>query len=114
MVVMAISDVLTLNFFWMVKDEGSWLDIGTSISHFCIASALCIFVAGLEFLSEVFVSGVEIEGDGRRVGNVGERKKVNGMAKEGNGAVGGEKKQLETKFKQGTNVPAGRSGSDVT
>ena len=43
----------------MVRDEGSWLDIGTSISHFCIASLLCAFVAGLEFLSEVFVSGVE-------------------------------------------------------
>ncbi|KAI4198874.1 MAG: hypothetical protein LQ350_005023 [Teloschistes chrysophthalmus] len=64
MVVMAISDVLTLNFFWMVRDEGSWLDIGTSISHFCIASALCVFVAGLEFLSEVFVSGVEVGGGG--------------------------------------------------
>ena len=60
MVVMAISDVLTLNFFWMVRDEGSWLDIGTSISHFCIASLLCVFVAGLEFMSEVFVSGVDV------------------------------------------------------
>ncbi|KAL8999388.1 MAG: hypothetical protein Q9188_005892, partial [Gyalolechia gomerana] len=59
MVVMAISDVLTLNFFWMVRDEGSWLDIGTSISHFCISSLLGVFVAGLEFLSEIFVSGVE-------------------------------------------------------
>ncbi|KAI4166416.1 MAG: hypothetical protein LQ343_008072 [Gyalolechia ehrenbergii] len=62
MVVMAISDVLTLNFFWMVRDEGSWLDIGTSISHFCISSLLGVFVAGLEFLSEVFVSGVEVGG----------------------------------------------------
>jgi phosphatidylinositol glycan class N len=59
MVVMAISDVMTLNFFYMVRDEGSWLDIGMTISHFCIASGLCTFVAGLEFLSEVFVSGVD-------------------------------------------------------
>ncbi|PYH98960.1 GPI-anchor [Aspergillus ellipticus CBS 707.79] len=59
MVVMAISDIMTLNFFYMVRDEGSWLDIGTTISHFCIASFLCAFVAGLEFLSEVILSGVE-------------------------------------------------------
>ena len=63
MLVMAVSDVLTLNFFWSVRDEGSWLDIGTSISNFSIASLLCAFVAGLEFVSEVFVSGVEIEDD---------------------------------------------------
>ena len=60
MVVMAVSDVLTLSFFWMVRDEGSWLDIGTSISHFSIASLLCAFVAMLEFVSEVFVSGVDV------------------------------------------------------
>ncbi|KAI9732570.1 MAG: Glycosyl phosphatidyl inositol anchor synthesis [Cirrosporium novae-zelandiae] len=63
MIVMAISDVMTLNFFYMVRDEGSWLDIGTSISHFCIASLLCVFVAGLEFVSEVFVRGVEMGDD---------------------------------------------------
>lgn len=61
MVVMAISDVLTLNFFFMVRDEGSWLDIGTTISHFCIASLLSVFVAGLEFVSKVFVSGVRVD-----------------------------------------------------
>lgn len=43
-----------------MKDEGSWLGIGTSISHFVIASLLCVFVAGLEFLSEIFVAGVEV------------------------------------------------------
>ncbi|KAJ5580003.1 GPI ethanolamine phosphate transferase 1 [Penicillium hispanicum] len=59
MVVMSISDVMTLNFFYMVRDEGSWLDIGMTISHFCIGSLLSTFVAGLEFLSEQFVSGVE-------------------------------------------------------
>lgn len=61
MIVVSISDVMTLNFFYMVRDEGSWLDIGTTISQFVISSALCIFVAGLEFLSEPLVAGVEFE-----------------------------------------------------
>lgn len=69
MVVMAISDILTMNFFWLVRDEGSWLDIGTSISHFVIASLLCVFVAGLEFVSEIFVSGVDIGTEIQSAGN---------------------------------------------
>ena len=67
MLVMAVSDVLTLNFFWLVRDEGSWLDIGTSISNFSIASMLCAFVALLEFVSEVFVSGVDMEDEGVKI-----------------------------------------------
>jgi phosphatidylinositol glycan class N len=61
MVVMAISDFLTLHFFWVVKDEGSWLEIGSTISHFVIASLLCVFVASLEGVSEMFIAGVEVE-----------------------------------------------------
>ena len=64
MIVMAIGDVMTISFFWMVRDEGSWLDIGTSISHFCIASGFCVFVSVLEVVSEVFVSGVQFGDDG--------------------------------------------------
>jgi phosphatidylinositol glycan class N len=60
MVVMAISDILTLHFFWVVRDEGSWLEIGSTISHFVIASLLCVFVAGLEGVSELFIAGVEV------------------------------------------------------
>jgi phosphatidylinositol glycan class N len=59
MVVMAVSDVMTLSFFYMVKDEGSWLDIGTTISHFVIASLLGVFVAGLELVSGSLVGNVE-------------------------------------------------------
>ncbi|GFF32421.1 GPI ethanolamine phosphate transferase 1 [Aspergillus lentulus] len=62
-VVMGIGDYMTLRFFWAVRDEGSWLEIGESISMFIIASALCVFVAGLEALSEVFVRGVEFQDD---------------------------------------------------
>lgn len=62
MVVMAVSDVMTLSFFYMVKDEGSWLDIGTTISHFVIASLLGVFVAGLELYSEFTIRGVRFGG----------------------------------------------------
>lgn len=58
-VIMGISDYMTLRFFWKVRDEGSWLEIGESISMFIIASALCVFIAGLEALAEVFTRGVE-------------------------------------------------------
>ena len=74
MLVMAISDVMTLHFFWTVKDEGSWLDIGTTISHFVIASLLCVFVAGLEFVSEVLISGVEVDGQDTQQIDGAERK----------------------------------------
>jgi phosphatidylinositol glycan class N len=74
MLVMAISDVMTLNFFWTVKDEGSWLEIGTTISHFVIGSLLCVFVAGLEFLSEVLISGVEVDGQDAQQIDGAERK----------------------------------------
>lgn len=60
MTVMTISDISTLNFFYMVRDDGSWLEIGTTISQFIIANGLCFFVAGLEFASEMFVSGVDL------------------------------------------------------
>jgi phosphatidylinositol glycan class N len=59
--VIAIGDWLTLRFFWSVRDEGSWLEIGESISVFVIASALCVFVAGLEMVSEAFVRGIEFD-----------------------------------------------------
>ena len=61
MVVMAVSDGLTMHFFWVVRDEGSWLEIGSTISHFVIASLLCVFVAILEGVSELFIGGVEVD-----------------------------------------------------
>jgi GPI ethanolamine phosphate transferase 1 len=61
MIVMAISDILTLYFFWVVKDEGSWLEIGSTISHFVIASLMCVFVAALEGVSAMFIAGVDVD-----------------------------------------------------
>ncbi|KAI9774606.1 MAG: Glycosyl phosphatidyl inositol anchor synthesis [Geoglossum simile] len=91
MMVMAISDVLTLNFFYMVRDEGSWLDIGTTISHFCIASLLCVFVAILESVSEVFISGVEVGGkvEDRRPSVGGKKGGMESSTANGNGQANG-------------------------
>ncbi|KAI5466554.1 Phosphatidylinositolglycan class N-domain-containing protein [Mariannaea sp. PMI_226] len=66
MVVLASSDILTLYFFWVVKDEGSWLEIGSTISHFAIASLLCVFVAVLELVSAFFIAGIEMKSGQRR------------------------------------------------
>lgn len=57
--VMGMSDYLTFRFFWAVKDEGSWLEIGESVTVFVLASLLCVFVAALEMIGEVFVGGIE-------------------------------------------------------
>lgn len=77
-VVMGIGDYLTLRFFFEVRDEGSWLEIGESISMFVIASVLCIFVAGLEGVSELFVRGVEFENDAKRLDQPGAGAVANG------------------------------------
>ncbi|SPO05063.1 probable protein MCD4, required for GPI anchor synthesis [Cephalotrichum gorgonifer] len=95
MVSMVISDILTLYFFWVVKDEGSWLDIGSTISHFVIASLLCVFVATLEGVSAYFTSGMEVADDdsphGVDKGVDEERKGSSGKKAEGK-AVNGKAK----------------------
>ncbi|PQE29142.1 GPI ethanolamine phosphate transferase 1 protein [Rutstroemia sp. NJR-2017a BBW] len=94
MVVIAISDFLTLHFFWVVKDEGSWLEIGSTISHFCIASLLCLFVASLEGVSELFIAGVEVEDNSSQLGK---ERELGGivMGKEPQNAVNGAAKPTE-------------------
>ena len=81
MLVMAVSDILTMYFFWVVKDEGSWLEIGSTISHFVIASLLCVFVAGLEVVSGYFIAGITVEEDDKAGVTVSGKKSENGHGK---------------------------------
>ncbi|KAK3814029.1 MAG: Phosphatidylinositolglycan class N-domain-containing protein [Benniella sp.] len=52
---LSTTDVMTLNFFYLVRDDGSWLEIGTSISHFCISSLMVLFTTLLFALSHLLV-----------------------------------------------------------
>ncbi|PVV05414.1 hypothetical protein BB560_000067 [Smittium megazygosporum] len=57
---LSTTDIMTLNFFYLVKDEGSWLDIGTTISHFCISSSFVLFSIVLFSISNALIRGVFI------------------------------------------------------
>jgi phosphatidylinositol glycan class N len=95
MTVMSISDIMTLNFFWMVRDEGSWLDIGTTISHFVIGSLLCVFVAGLEGVSQALISGVEVDSFEDRTKANGGVEVVNKSGVHENGGANGHAKEAK-------------------
>ena len=44
LLLLLMSDVMAVHFFFKVSPEGSWLEIGTSLSHFIIAEATAIFL----------------------------------------------------------------------
>ena len=53
LMVLVFSDVMGLHFFFLVTDQGSWLEIGTSLSHFIIVEGTVIFLQ-LMFISASF------------------------------------------------------------
>ncbi|KAJ2099592.1 Glycosyl phosphatidyl inositol anchor synthesis [Coemansia sp. RSA 455] len=62
--VLSTTDVMTVNFFFLVRDDGSWLDIGMSISHFCISGMFVLFTIVLFVLSHALVGRVLIPSSG--------------------------------------------------
>lgn len=61
LLVLSTTDIMTLNFFYLVRDYGSWLEIGTTISHFVISSLFALFMILLFLLSELFIGEVIVE-----------------------------------------------------
>lgn len=75
----SVADYGTLRFFWGVRDEGSWLEIGTSISEFVIGSGLGMFVAGLEGVGEGVMKDVVLpdeDGESEKAEGSGESSAV--------------------------------------
>ena len=61
LVILLLTDVMAIHFFFWVKDEGSWLDIGQSLSHFVINLAFVIFLLPVYELSYHVTGHVSIE-----------------------------------------------------
>ncbi|KAL3526014.1 hypothetical protein ACH5RR_014386 [Cinchona calisaya] len=57
--VILCSDVMTIHFFFLVRNTGSWMEIGNSISHFGIMSAQVVFVLMLFALTNVYTKGIQ-------------------------------------------------------
>lgn len=58
--VILLSDVMTIHFFFLVQNTGSWMEIGNSISHFAIVSAQVVFVLLLFALTNIYTKDIEV------------------------------------------------------
>ncbi|XP_006837639.1 PREDICTED: GPI ethanolamine phosphate transferase 1 [Chrysochloris asiatica] len=56
LIVLVISDIMALHFFFLVKDYGSWLDIGTSISHYVIVMSMTTVLVFLNGLAQLLTT----------------------------------------------------------
>ncbi|XP_065878048.1 GPI ethanolamine phosphate transferase 1 isoform X2 [Euphorbia lathyris] len=61
--VILFSDVMTIHFFFLVRNTGSWMEIGNSISHFGIVSAQVVFVLLLFAITNVYTKDIRIGSD---------------------------------------------------
>ena len=63
--IMTTSSLAVVQFFYRVKNEGSWLDIGISISHFFIASSLMVLMLFLYGFTKILVGKVTFDSSSR-------------------------------------------------
>lgn len=55
---LAMSNIMGLHFLFLIKNTGSWLEIGMSISHYVIVQSLALFLSLMYGLAGLLI-GVE-------------------------------------------------------
>lgn len=56
-IILLCCDIMCLNFLFLVKNTGSWLEIGTSISHFVIMEITVVVLCLLQLVAKVLTTG---------------------------------------------------------
>lgn len=60
LVILLISDVMALHFFFMVQDYGSWMQIGMSIGHYVIMITMTVSILLVFSLAQVLTGSVRV------------------------------------------------------
>ena len=60
LLILVMTDIMALNFFFLVRDSGSWLEIGISISHYIIAMVVCLGAVVLMGLARL-LTGISVQ-----------------------------------------------------
>ncbi|ETN05072.1 hypothetical protein PPTG_14755 [Phytophthora nicotianae INRA-310] len=71
----ALADVLTVQFLFLVNNEGSWKQMGNSIAEFCIVNSQIVLLPTINFLAWVFVHDLEATGRGYELVEINEDEK---------------------------------------
>jgi phosphatidylinositol glycan class N len=61
LLVLLLSNIMALTFFFEVTSEGSWQKIGTSVSHYGIMNVQVVVVLLLAAAAKVFVGGSTLD-----------------------------------------------------
>ena len=60
-----IRKILFKHFFFMIKTDGSWLDIGTSISHYAISMIPILFIPIIFYIAQ-FLFTLKLSKDNKK------------------------------------------------
>lgn len=55
-IILLICDIMCVHFLFLVKNKGSWLDIGVSISHFVIMESTVVVLCVLQIVSNFLLN----------------------------------------------------------